>query len=151
MGNLNQVSLLGRLGQDPELRYTQSQVPVCTISVATSDQWVDDQGNKQEKTEWTNCVCWNKTAENASKYLHKGSEVFVQGKLETRKWQDKEGNDRYSTEVKVFNLQFVGGRSEGQANKAPPVGDKTAPVKKDYDNIPNVAPGADMSAEDMPF
>lgn len=136
MGNLNEVNLLGRLGADPELRYTQDQTPVCTLSVATSDVWTDKEGNKQEKTEWSRCVAWNKTAENASKYLQKGSEVFVKGSLETRKWEDDKGVERYTTEIKVRNLQFVGGKTEGQGNRPPPVGEKQS---VDTSHLPNAA------------
>jgi single-strand DNA-binding protein len=115
---VNKVILVGNLGQDPEVRYTPGGAAITTISIATSDSWKDkNSGQMQEKTEWHRVVFFGKLAEIAGEYLHKGSQVYVEGKLTTRKWQDKQGQDRYTTEVVVdgFNgvMQMLGGRGEG--------------------------------------
>jgi len=107
---VNKVILLGRLGKDPELRYTQNQTPVASFSLATGDRRKDQSGNWTEHTEWHNIVTFGKTAENCSQYLSKGREVFIDGRIQTRKWQDKEGKDRWSTEIVANTVQFVGGR-----------------------------------------
>jgi len=112
---VNKVILVGNLGQDPEVRYTPGGAAITNISIATSDSWKDkNTGQMQEKTEWHRVVFFGKLAEIAGEYLHKGSQVYVEGKLQTRKWQDKQGQDRYSTEVVVdgFNgvMQMLGGR-----------------------------------------
>lgn len=117
---VNKVILVGNLGQDPEVRYTPGGAAITNISIATSDSWKDkNSGQMQEKTEWHRVVFFGKLAEIAGEYLHKGSQVYVEGKLQTRKWQDKQGQDRYSTEVVVdgFNgvMQMLGGRSGGEA------------------------------------
>jgi len=113
MGSLNQVTLIGNLGRDAELRYTQGGTAVATISVATTETWNDKQGQKQERTEWTRCVVWGKTAEAISQYLTKGKSVCVVGKLQTNKWTDKEGVERYSTEVKADRVVLLGGGQGG--------------------------------------
>ena len=100
-----------RLGQDPELRYTQGGAGVTTLNVATNENWVDKSGQKQERTEWHRVVVWGKQAENAAQYLKKGRQVFVEGRLQTRQWQDQSGNKRYTTEIVAQNVQFLGGGS----------------------------------------
>ncbi len=114
MASLNRVTVMGNLGQDPELRYTQSQTPVCTFSVATTDYRTGQDGQKIEQTEWHRIVVWGKMGENCSKYLAKGRSVLVEGKLQTRNWEDKQGQKRYVTEVVAQNVQFVGGASRGE-------------------------------------
>lgn len=102
MLNLNQVNLIGNLGQDPEIRFTQGGDPVATLSIATTEKWTDKQsGEKREATEWHRVVVFNALAKVCQDYLQKGSKVYISGKLVTRKWQDKDGNDRYTTEVNV--------------------------------------------------
>lgn len=98
--DLNMVQIIGRLGQDPEIRHTQAGDPIANLSVATSEKWRDrHSGERREKTEWHRVVIFGKLAEIAEQYLEKGSQVYLQGKLQTRKWQDRDGNDRYSTEI----------------------------------------------------
>lgn len=109
MASLNKVMILGNLGQDPELRNTSSGKAVGTLRVATTDTWTDASGQRQERTEWHTIVVWGRDAENSKKYLSKGRSVFVEGRLQTRKWQDKEGKDRYTTEIVADRVQFVGG------------------------------------------
>lgn len=108
--SLNKVMLIGRLGKDPELSYTQSGTAKCRFSVATSEVFTDNSGNRQEKTEWHHVVVWGKQAESAGKFLQKGREVFIEGKIETRSWDDeKTGQKRYMTEVKAQRVVFIGG------------------------------------------
>lgn len=113
MAGINRAQILGRLGQDPDVRFTQSGEAVTTLSVATSLSWKDKQtGEAKEKTEWHRCVCFGRTAEIARDYLAKGRQVYVEGRLQTRKWQGQDGQDRYSTEIIVENLQLLGSRPD---------------------------------------
>ncbi len=113
MGSVNKVILVGNLGADPELKYTPSNRPVCNLSVATNEVWKDKGGQKQERTEWHRVNVWGEPAEHCSKYLSKGRMVYVEGRIQTRKWQDKEGKDRYSTEVVADRVVFLGGQGPG--------------------------------------
>ncbi len=110
--SVNRVILLGRLGQEPELKYTPTGSAVCNFSLATSEKWKDKEGKPNERTEWHRCVVWNKLGELCNQYLAKGREVFVEGKLQTRSWDDKDGQKRYTTEIMVTGVRFIGG---GQA------------------------------------
>ncbi len=108
---VNKVILVGNLGKDPELKYFPNGDAFCNLTLATSDSWTDKtSGEKKEKTEWHNLVFTRKLAEIAGQYLKKGSQVYVEGSLRTRKWQDKEGQDRYTTEIQVNDMQMLGGR-----------------------------------------
>ncbi|KAA3641491.1 MAG: single-stranded DNA-binding protein [Proteobacteria bacterium] len=107
---INKVILVGNLGQDPEVRYTPAGAAVTTISVATTEAWNDKDGNKQERTEWHRVVFFGRLAEIAGEYLKKGSQVYLEGKLRTNKWQDKSGADRYTTEIMANEMQMLGGR-----------------------------------------
>jgi len=109
MGSVNKVILIGNLGADPELKYTASQKAVCNLRLATNEVWKDKDGQKQEKTEWHRVNAWGDLAENCQKYLSKGRSIYVEGRLETRKWQDKDGNDKYSTEIVANQIVFLGG------------------------------------------
>jgi single-strand DNA-binding protein len=111
---INKVILIGNLGQDPETRTTPGGTTVTNIRIATSESWTDKaSGEKKEQTEWHTVVMWNRLGEIAAEYLRKGSQVYIEGRLQTRKWQDKTGNDRYSTEVVASEMQMLGGRSSG--------------------------------------
>src|SRR5882757_4122031 len=113
---LNKVILVGNIGKDPETRYMPNGKAVTNFSVATSEGWTDKQtGDKQERTEWHNVVLFEKLAEIAAEYLRKGSQVYIEGSLRTRKWQDKEGKDRYTTEIVAREMQMLGGRGGGAA------------------------------------
>lgn len=116
MGSVNKVILVGNLGSDPELKYTPSNRPVCNLSIATNEVWKDKSGQKQERVEWHRVNVWGDQAEHCSKYLAKGRMVYVEGRLQTRKWQDKEGKDRYSTEVVADRVVFLGGQGQGAEN-----------------------------------
>jgi single-strand DNA-binding protein len=114
MASVNKVILVGNLGQDPEIRYTPAGAAVANFSIATSESWTDkNSGQKQSKTEWHRIVAWNKLAEICGEYLHKGKQVYVEGSLQTRKWQDNDGKDRYTTEVKIHTMQMLGNRNDG--------------------------------------
>jgi single-strand DNA-binding protein len=113
MASVNKVILIGNLGKDPETRYLPSGDAVTNISVATTDSWKDKSGEKQEHTEWHRVAFFGKVAEIAGEYLKKGSPVYVEGRIRTRKWQDKEGNDKYSTEIVADRMQLLGGRGGG--------------------------------------
>lgn len=110
---INKVILLGNLGKDPELRYTPQQMAICSFSLATGERKKDPSGQWVDHTEWHNIVTFGRTAENCSKFLKKGRQAFIEGKIRTRKWQDKEGKDRWTTEILADQVQFVGGRGEG--------------------------------------
>lgn len=109
---LNKVMIIGRLGRDPELRYTQSGSPVATLNVATDESYTDRDGNKVERTEWHRVSVFQRQAENCANYLAKGSLIYVEGSLQTRKWQDQSGQDRYTTEIKAQRVQFLDRRGE---------------------------------------
>ena len=113
MASVNKVILVGNLGRDPEVRYMPNGEAVCNFSIATTDSWKDKAGAKQERTEWHNIVMYRKLAEIAGEYLKKGRPVYVEGRLQTRKWQTKEGQDRYTTEIIADQMQMLGGREGG--------------------------------------
>jgi single-strand DNA-binding protein len=116
MASVNKVILVGNLGKDPEVRYMPNGEAVCNFSIATTDSWKDKAGAKQERTEWHNIVMYRKLAEIAGEYLKKGHPVYVEGRLQTRKWQDKEGADRYTTEIIADQMQMLGGRDGGSSS-----------------------------------
>ncbi|WP_372870341.1 single-stranded DNA-binding protein [Shewanella sp.] len=140
---VNKVILVGNLGQDPEVRYMPNGNAVANITVATSESWKDNQGQQQERTEWHRVVMFGKLAEIAGEYLRKGSQVYLEGKLQTRKWKDQSGQDRYTTEVVVDqggSMQMLGGRNQGQAQGAPQGGQSqggySAPAQNQYTPAP---------------
>lgn len=110
---INKAIIVGNLGADPEIRYTQSGAPVATFNVATTERWKDQSGNQQESTEWHRVVAWRKLAETCGEYLHKGSKVYIEGKIQTRKWQDKNGNDRWTTEIIAREMKMLDRRESG--------------------------------------
>jgi single-strand DNA-binding protein len=114
---VNKVILVGNCGADPELRYTPAGTAVTTVNLATTEKYTDRDGNKQEKTEWSRLVFWRQLAEIAGKYLHKGKQIYVEGKLSTRKWTDQNGIERYTTEIVVDKMQMLGRASDGPANQ----------------------------------
>ncbi len=118
MGSVNKVILVGNLGRDSELRYTAGGAAVATLNLATTEAWNDKQGQKQEKTEWHRIVLWGKQAESLQEYLVKGKQIYVEGRLQTRQWDDKDGSKRYTTEIKADRLTLLGGgeRSAGGAS-----------------------------------
>jgi single-strand DNA-binding protein len=113
MASVNKVILVGNLGKDPESRFLPDGGAVCNFSIATTDKWKDKSGEQQERTEWHRISTFNKLAEICGEYLKKGSQVYVEGRLQTRKWQDKEGQDKYTTEVIADRMQMLGSRAGG--------------------------------------
>src|SRR4051812_2968492 len=113
MGSVNKVILVGNLGRDAELRYTPGGAAVATLNMATTEVWNDKGGQRQEKTEWHRVVLWGKTAESLNEYLTKGKQIYVEGRLQTRQWDDKDGNKRYTTEIRGDRIVLLGGGSGG--------------------------------------
>lgn len=124
MASVNKAILVGNLGRDPEVKFMPNGDAVCNFSIATTDSWKDKQGQKQEKTEWHNIVMYRKLAEIAGEYLKKGSPVYLEGSLQTRKWQDKEGVDKYTTEVICNSMQMLGGKHDNSMTVAEKQRDK---------------------------
>ena len=117
MGSVNKVILVGNLGRDAELRYTPGGAPVATLNMATTEIWNDKAGQRQEKTEWHRVVLWGKTAESLNEYLTKGKQIYVEGRLQTRQWDDKDGNKRYTTEIRGDRVVLLGGGGGGGARQ----------------------------------
>ena len=120
MAGVNKVILVGNLGKDPEVRHLENGAAVANFSIATSETYKDKNGNRQEQTEWHNIVLWRGLAEIAEKYLRKGSQIYIEGKLRTRSWQDKDGNTRYTTEIVGDNMTMLGGRNSGESSENAP-------------------------------
>jgi len=142
---INKVIIVGNLGNDPETRYMPSGSAVTNLTVATNESWKDKQtGEQKERTEWHKVAMFNRLAEVAAEYLRKGSQVYIEGKLRTRKWQDKDGNDRWTTEVIADEMQMLGGRGGGGGGSASmnqDPGPASAPAQ----------PGPDDFDDDIPF
>ena len=138
-GAVNKAILIGHLGADPEVRYTPSGAAVANFRIATSESWNDKEGQKQERTEWHRIVAWNKLAELCGEYLAKGRQVYVEGRIQTRQWDDREGNKRYTTEIIASRIQMLGRPEDRQAPA--PVDEPTAPV----------APTEPDGDDDIPF
>lgn len=153
MASICKVILLGNLGNDPEVRYMPNGGAVANLSVATSQRWKDKQtGETKEKTEWTRVVMYNRIAEIAGEYLKKGSSVYLEGRLETRKWTDKDGIDRYTTEVIADQMQLLGGRGESQDQQRNPQQSNHQPSQQRQAQRPPAGGGgvADLDS-DIPF
>lgn len=116
---VNRVFLIGRLGRDPEVRHTTSGSAVASFSLATDERWTDADGNRQTRTEWHNIVAWRKLAEICGQYLRKGRLVFIEGRIQTREWDDRDGNKRRTTEIIASNMQMLGGRGEADQSSEP--------------------------------
>jgi single-strand DNA-binding protein len=114
MASVNKVILVGNLGRDPQVRYTSSGTPVANFTMATSERWTDPSGERKERTEWHRIVVWGKQAEIVGDYLRKGKQVYIEGSLQTREWTDREGNKRYTTEVRAQRVQMLGRPDERQ-------------------------------------
>ena len=157
MPSVNKVILMGNLGRDPEVRFMPNGDAVCNFSIATTDTWKDKAGERQEKTEWHNIVMYRRLAEIAGEYLKKGRPVYIEGRLQTRKWQTKEGQDRYTTEIIADSMQMLGGRDGAPAQLGSNAEDKT---KDDFDQTPkrnnqveqsNTGSAFDEFEDDIPF
>jgi len=147
MSGVNKVILIGRLGQDPEVKFMQSGTAVCNFSMATSETWKDkESGEKQEKTEWHKITAWRRLAEICGEYLHKGSQVYIDGKLQTRSWEDQDGNKRWTTEIVAAQMQMLSGggqKDNGESGRDPSAKEPQSQGEGSQDiNIPE---------DDIPF
>ena len=151
MASLNKVLLIGNLGADPEIRYMPSGDAIANLRIATTDTWKDKGGDKQERTEWHRVALFGKLAEIAGEYLKKGSAVYIEGRIQTRKWQDKEGQERYTTEIVANEMKMLGGRGTGgTADMDKGSGRTSQPAAKG--KPPEAAGGAfDDMEDDIPF
>jgi single-strand DNA-binding protein len=154
MGTVNKVIIVGNMGRDAEVRYTPGGAAVATLSLATTDVWNDKAGERQEKTEWHRVVLWGKQAETLAEYLTKGRQIYVEGRLQTRQWDDKDGNKRYTTEIRSDRVVLLGGRggstgeggggggdygsprSSGSSSSSSPAGGPPGPPELTEDDIP---------------
>lgn len=144
MSSLNKAMIIGRLGADPEVRYTQSNTAVANMNVATSERYKDRNGEQQENTEWHRVVAWSRLAEICQEYLKKGSLVYFEGPIQTREWEDKDGQKRYTTEIKALNMQMLDSKGSGggssNSQQKPPVAD-----------APDLGDSFDDMDDDLPF
>jgi single-strand DNA-binding protein len=145
MASVNKVILVGNVGRDPELRYTQGGQPVASFSIATNERFKDKEGNWKDRTEWHRIVAWARLAEICGEYLRKGSQVYVEGRIQTRDWEDKEGNKRQTTEIVALSMQMLGRRG-GEAG-GPPLGEESQAPRGGDDPL-GPSSGAD---DEIPF
>ena len=150
MGSVNKVILVGNLGRDAELRYTPGGAAVATINMATTEVWNDKSGQRQEKTEWHRVVLWGKSAESLAEYLTKGKQIYVEGRLQTRQWDDKDGNKRYTTEIRGDRIVLLGGGGGGRGAGA---GSRSAGASggDDMGTHGPEAPSEPLTDDDIPF
>ncbi len=142
---INKAILIGNLGADPEIRYTQSGTQVATFRVATTERWKGQDGQMQENTEWHRVVAWGRLAEICGEYLNKGSKVYIEGRIQTRKWQDQDGNDKYTTEIVAREMKMLSPRG-GEGSGGSGYGSSSSP-----DSFPEPPPGYGGTGEDVPF
>jgi len=161
-GSVNKVILIGNLGKDPEVRFTPGGQAVANFNIATNESWIDKQGQKQERTEWHRIVVWGKQAELCGEYLAKGRQCYIEGRLQTREWTDKEGKKNYTTEVVAQHVQFLGGRGDSAGPRSRPQGgaQEYGPPPPGMEDGPGAGPiganglasaGAPPPEEDIPF
>ena len=144
MGSVNKVILVGNLGRDAELRYTPGGAAVATLNLATTEVWNDRNNQRQEKTEWHRVVLWGKQAESLQEYLTKGKQIYVEGRLQTRQWDDKDGNKRYTTEIRGDRIVLLSGMGGGGGRQQPrPAGGQS--------EDPMIEPGSELTDDDIPF
>lgn len=150
---INKVILIGNLGADPEIRYMPSGGAAATLNLATSESWKDKQtGEQQDRTEWHRVVLFNRLAEIAGEYLKKGSKVYIEGSLRTRKWQDKNGQERYTTEIVGNEMQMLDGRGAGSGNfEQQPVSTQFQKSTQPSSSQPQMAPAMNDFDDDIPF
>jgi len=149
MGSVNKVILVGNLGRDAELRYTPGGAPVATLNLATTEVWNDKGGQKQEKTEWHRVVLWGKSAESLNEYLVKGKQIYVEGRLQTRQWDDKDGTKRYTTEIRGDRVVLLSGGGGGMGGGAR--SSNRAAGSAPQDEPTGGEMGAELNDDDIPF
>lgn len=141
---INKAILIGNLGADPEIRYTQSGTQVASFSIATTERWKGQDGQMQESTEWHRIVAWARLAEICGEYLNKGSRVYIEGRIQTRKWQDQNGNDKYTTEIIAREMKMLTPRGSG-------TGESFGGSGGEQDSFPEPPPGYGGTGDDVPF
>ena len=141
---INKATLIGNLGADPEIRYTQEGTPVANFTVATTERWKGKDGQQQEQTEWHRIIAWRRLAEICGEYLHKGSKVYIEGKIQTRKWQDQNGNDKYTTEIVAREMKMLDRREGGSGAGAGGMGSQDSGSSEP-------PPYGSSMGEDVPF
>jgi single-strand DNA-binding protein len=155
---LNKVMIIGRLGRDPELRYTQNGAPITNLNVATDESYTNADGSKVERTEWHRVVVFQRAAENCANYIAKGSLVYVEGSLQTRKWQDQQGQDRYTTEIKAQRVQFLdrrgdaahGENAQPRSGRPQPRQSQSSPAEN-FDELGPAFPSEASGMDEVPF
>jgi single-strand DNA-binding protein len=150
MGSVNKVILVGNLGRDAEMRFTPGGAAVATLNLATTEVWNDKAGQKQEKTEWHRIVLWGKTAESLNEYLTKGKQIYVEGRLQTRKWQDKDGQDKYTTEIRGDRIVLLGGGGGGGGGARPQNRGAASSASSGADEHMG-EPVSELTDDDIPF
>jgi single-strand DNA-binding protein len=149
MGSVNKCILVGNLGKDIELRYTTGGAAVATLSLATTEVWNDKAGQKQEKTEWHRVVLWGKQAESLQEYLLKGRQIYIEGRIQTRQWDDRDGNKRYTTEVRADRVVLLGSRGSGGGGSS---GGGSGRGDQGHEQGPPMPEGpAELTEDDIPF
>lgn len=148
--DLNQCNFIGRLGKDPEIKFLPSGDAVVNFSIAVGSSWKDKQGQKQERTEWINCNCFGKLAQIIGEYLKKGSRVYISGEFTTRKWQDQSGSDRYSTEIKIRDMQMLDTKQDSQQQQQQQGYQQKSPQQAPQQSQPQQGPSTDFD-DDIPF
>ena len=142
--SVNKVILVGNLGRDPEMRHTQNGRAVANFTLATNERWKDRDGQQQERTEWHRIVLWDRLAEISTEYLSKGRQVYIEGRLQTREWEDRDGNKRYTTEIVATNMQMLGRRGEGGYDAPSPQGSGPS-------DVPPAGNDGSGGGSDIPF
>ena len=151
MGSVNKVILVGNLGRDAELRYTPGGAAVATLNLATTEVFKDREGQKKEDTQWHRVILWGKTAETLQDYLTKGKQIYVEGKLQTRKWKDKDGNDKYTTEVRGDRVVLLSGGGRGDGTSRGEGGGGRAPAAADDFSHGEPGGSVELTDDDIPF
>ena len=149
MGSVNKVILVGNLGRDAELRYTPGGAAVATLNLATTEVWNDKGGQRQEKTEWHRIVLWGKQAESLQEYLTKGKQIYVEGRLQTRQWDDKDGNKRYTTEIRGDRIVLLGGGGGGGGARAAAAAQPRSSGAEQTETMGE--PVSELTDDDIPF
>ena len=148
MGSVNKVILVGNLGRDAELRYTPGGAAVATLNLATTEVFKDREGQKKEDTQWHRVILWGKTAESLQDYLTKGKQIYVEGKLQTRKWKDKDGNDKYTTEIRGDRVVLLGGGGRGDGSGG---GGRSSSSSEEYAHAEVGGGSVELTDDDIPF
>jgi single-strand DNA-binding protein len=151
MGSVNKVILVGNLGRDAELRYTPGGAAVATLNLATTEVFKDREGQKKEDTQWHRVILWGKTAETLQDYLTKGKQIYVEGKLQTRKWKDKDGNDKYTTEVRGDRVVLLSGGGRGDGAGRGEGGGRSTPAASDEFGHAEPGGSVELTDDDIPF